>query len=129
MLVFLRNVPRDVTLEEIMDFLEPAVRGGVLQRAGEVLSVNLLEIKAFKSLVPEYHAIVHIKPDDVGLRVIKKLHRAMFRGRRIALHEYAVRNWRNDRRTSPAGAGKVQRERRLLPTRRRVLTIEVKPIE
>jgi hypothetical protein len=129
MMVFLRNVPPDVTLAEIMDFLDPAVRGGIFRRGGEVVSVNLLEVKVFRPPATEYHAIAHIKPDAVALRVIKTLHAQMFRGRRIALHEYTVRNWRNDRRTPPPDKTKAQRERRLLATRRRRLTIEVKPLD
>jgi hypothetical protein len=112
-----------------MAFVDPVVQGGMFKLKGEVISVNLLELKKPQSHVPECHAVAHIKPDAVALRVIKKLHGQMFRGRRVALREYVVRDWRNDRRVAQAKPEGLPIERRRLATRRRNLPIEIKPLD
>jgi hypothetical protein len=60
--------------------------------------------------------------------VVKKLHGQLFKGTRIALREYAIRSWKNDRRGIPAKPGAVADERRQTPTRRRNLHIEIKKL-
>jgi hypothetical protein len=130
MIVFLRRVPKDLSLAELLEFLEPALKGGLFRAAGEVVTANLLEMRTLQTLEPEYHAVVHIKPDEAAERVIKKLHGEMLRGRRVALHEYVVRNWRNERRVAKAPpADGAKRDRRSLPTRRRALSLEIIPLE
>jgi hypothetical protein len=129
MIVFLRRVPKDLSLAELLEFLEPALKGGLFRPAGEVGSAHLLEMRAVQTQEPEYHAVVHIKPDEAAERVIRKLHGQMLRGRRVALHEYVVRNWRNERRLAKAGPGELKRDRRSLPTRRRMLSVQIIPLE
>jgi hypothetical protein len=128
MIVFLRNVPEDASRRDIVDFISPALEGGFFKARGEILSVGVLVVKDKGLNLTEYHAIVSIRPDAVALRVIKKLHGQPFKGRRIALREYVVRNWRNDRRQIKAKPGEVAAERRMTPTRRRNLHIEMKKL-
>lgn len=128
MIVFLRRVHRDVTLGEILDFLEPAVKGGVFERKGEVVNVKLLEVRNPQAEVVECHAVVHIKPDEVALRAIDRLYGQMLRGKRIALHEYVVRSWKNERRSHAAQPAELKADRRAVPSLRRHLKIEVKEV-
>lgn len=129
MIIFLRRIHQDITLGEILDFLEPAVKGGIFERKGEVVNIKLLEVKNLQGQVVECHAVVHVKPDHVASRVIERLHGHMLRGKRIALHEYVVRSWKNDRRSYPAKPREAKAERRYVPTLRRNLKIEVREID
>ena len=128
MIVFLRNIPDDTSRLDIVGFINPALEGGFFKAKGEILSIGVLMAKDKALNLAEYHAIVNIKPDAVALRVIKKLHGQLFRGRRIVVREYVVRDWRNDRRAIPGKAGEISTERRLTPTRRRTLRIEMKKL-
>jgi hypothetical protein len=125
MLVFLRRVPADTTLTEIMDFVEPALKGGLFRPRGEIASASILAMRERMQGAAEYHAVVDIKPDEAALRAIKKLHRQMFKGKRIAVRQYIVRCWKNDRRGDQAQPCPAGKERRVTPTRRRQLQIEV----
>jgi hypothetical protein len=129
MIVFLRRVPLDITLDEILEFLEPAVKGGIFERKGEVAEVKLLELRDLQSHLVECHAVVHIKPDPVAARVIERLHGQMLRGKRIALHEYVVRNWKNDRRIHVPKPGEIKHERRSRGEPRRHLNVRVRDMD
>lgn len=98
MIVFLRNIPSDTSRQEIIAFVMPVVKGGLFRAKGKITSIDILAIKDNANGLVEYHGLVHITPDEVGLRVIKKLHGQPFKGKRMALHEYVVRSWKNDRR-------------------------------
>jgi hypothetical protein len=127
MIVFMRNIPDDTNRRDIVAFIEPALQGGFFKAKGEILSVSVLLIKDKGVKLMEYHAIVNITPDAVAARVIKSLHGRVFKGKRIALREYVVRSWKNDRRNT-AKPGTVADERRQTPTRRRNLHIEIKKL-
>jgi len=127
MIVFLRNIPADTSRRDIVDFVSPALQGGLFRARGEIQSVSVLLIKDKAVNLMEYHAIVNIKPDAVALRAIKKLHGGVFKGKRIVVREYVVRSWKNDRRIVP-GTVEPPLERRSTPTRRRSLHIEMKKL-
>jgi hypothetical protein len=124
MLVFIRNVPEGTCLRDIVNFINPALRGGLFAPKGVILSVNALEVREEGTGALEHHAIVHIKPDAAALRAMKKLNGRFFKGKRAHLHEFVVRNWKNDRRGSSnsrlAGA-----ERRMAETRRRKVQVKM----
>jgi hypothetical protein len=125
MIVFLRNIPNDTHRQEIIDFVMPAVRGGLFRPKGKIASIDILAVKDPATELTEYHCLVHVLPDEVGLRVIRRLHGQQFKGKRITVREYVVRSWRNDRRdpTRPPPPGIV--DRRKSPTRRENLKIQV----
>ena len=124
MLVFIRNVPEGTCLRDIVNFINPALRGGFFTPKGTILSVNALEVREEGTGVLEHHAIVHIKPDSAALRAIQKLNGRFFKGKRAHLHEFVVRNWKNDRR---GNSNMVVAEpcRRSLPTRRRKVQVKM----
>lgn len=124
MIVFLRNIPKDTSHQDILDFVGPVVKGGLLQSGGKVASIEFLEIQDGNAAIVEYHGLVHILPDEVGLRVIRKLNRQHFKGKRIVVREYVVRSWHNDRR-DPSKQGDVPegRDRRQGQVRRSNLRV------
>jgi RNA recognition motif-containing protein len=125
MILFLRNLPEDTTRQEIIDFVMPAVRGGIFRTRGKIISIDILAIRDCGTELMEYHGLVHISPDDVGQRAIRKLHGQMFKGRRMTVREYIVRSWRNDRRDYSKPPQPVAVERRKGPIRRHGLKAQI----
>jgi hypothetical protein len=125
MILFLRNIPDDTSRQDIIDFVMPAVRGGLFRARGKITSIDVLAIKDPATGLPEYHGLVHVMPDAVGLRAIRRLHGQSLKGRRIAVREYVARSWRNDRRdpSRPPPPGIV--DRRKTPARRENLKVQV----
>jgi hypothetical protein len=123
MIVFLRNIPGDTLRSEIADFINPVIKGGLFSAKGEIKKIEILKLKDKDINLTEYHALVHIEPDAVALRVIRKLHGQRFRDRRITVRQYYARNWKNDRRTDSNETDAALKEKRKNPTRRRNLEI------
>jgi hypothetical protein len=132
MIVFLRNLPDDTTRQEIIDFVTPALKGGLFRARGLVTSLDILAIRDNSTRLMEYHGLVHVEPDEAGLRLIRKLHGRLFKGRRMTVREYVMRSWKNDRRGGPASPVPVAVERRIGPIRRANLKIQtlktIKPL-
>lgn len=123
MMVFFRNIHKDTVRSEIIDFITPAIKGGFFKAKGEIKSVRILGLreKNFNSF--EYHALAAIEPDTVALRAIRKLHGQLFKGKRIAVRQYYIRNTRNDKRAVPTSTDWELKDKRKLATRRRDLEI------
>lgn len=124
MIVFLRNIPGDTLRSEIVDFIQPALKGGFFKASGEIKKIELLALRDKDINLVEYHALVHIEPDAAALRVIKKLHGQRFRDKRITVREYYVRSWKNDRRSAPHQGVSYLKEKRKNSDRRRNLEVE-----
>jgi RNA recognition motif-containing protein len=125
MIVFLRNIPDDTARQDIIDFVMPAVRGGLFRAKGKITSIDILAIKDGDTGSMEYHGLVYISPDEAGLRAIKKLNGQPFKGRRLTVREYVARSWKNDRRGPPKPPPPPEiGERRKNPTRRGNLKIQ-----
>lgn len=125
MIVFVRNLPEDTTRQDIIDFIMPAVRGGLFRARGKITSIDVLVIRDSNTKLMEYHGLVHIAPDAVAQRVIRKLHGQHLKGKRVALREYIVRSWRNDRRDPLRKPPEGIIDRRKNPIRRDNLKIQV----
>lgn len=126
MLVFLRNIPDGTSQRDIVNFIRPALKGGLFSAKGNLLSIDALLIKDRNTNLIEHHAIVQIKPDAAASRVIKRLDGQALKGQRIRLHEYVVRNWKNDRRSAASlKLGAPTGNRRLTARRRKNLQIRM----
>lgn len=96
MLIFLRNIPDDTTHKEIFEFIIPALKRTIFRAAGEIKSIKIMAMKDNGLELVENHAVVHIEPDSMGLRSIKKLHGKSFKGKRLTVREYHKRSHRTD---------------------------------
>jgi hypothetical protein len=123
MIIFIRNIPADTLRSEIIDFINPALKGGFFKSKGEIKNIEILTLKDKDINLLEHHALVHIEPDAAALRAIKKLHGQRFRGKRITVREFIVRNWRNNKRSESTDTNTELKEKRKNPERRRNLEI------
>ena len=100
MIIFLGHIPANTTKNELVDYIEPVLKGGLFQKSGRVENVKILVLKDKNTHTMEYHGLVTVEPDAAANRVIKKLNRKVFKGRHIAVREYHFRTWHNDPRSN-----------------------------
>lgn len=123
MIVFIRNIPGDTLRNEIVDFVQPAIKGGLFRAKGEIKKIEMLALKDKNINLTEYHALVHIEPDAVALRAIRKLHGQRFRNKLVTVRQYFFRNRKNDRRLRLKAVSAEIKEKRKNPDRRRDLEV------
>lgn len=113
MVIFIRNVPRGTLPSMLRDFVAPALRGGLFSNSGHILEAKILAIKDKQSDAHEFHGLVSVDSDSAGKRAIQRLKGRSINGVAVKIHEYAKRDWHNDRRsTSVAVAADVMEKRR-----------------
>lgn len=98
MIVFLRRIPANTKKHEIIDFIEPVIKGGLFKKSGRIEDITIMVLKDTQTNALEFHGLVEIDSDAAAERVIKKLNRKVFNGKNIAVREYYQRSWHNDKR-------------------------------
>ncbi len=98
MLIFLARIPNDTTETDIINFLNPVLKGGLFFRKGMIKSLEIMLYQDDETELALYHALVRIEPDNVAQRVITKLNRKPLKGKHILVREYQIRSWHNDPR-------------------------------
>jgi len=95
--VILKYIPQSTTYRQILQFVEPALKGGIFSKSGTIKRISVLAQKNKDSDALEFHAILSIQPDEAAKRIINKLHRKQLNGRHIAVNEYIERSVNNGR--------------------------------
>ena len=98
MMLILKNIPAKTKKQDIKDFIEPAVKGGWLNKTGLIKSISILPLKNSRTRIIHYHGLIEILPDMVAERVIRKLNRKVMAGKFVSVSEYKKRSLRNDSR-------------------------------
>ena len=96
--VFFRKIPAHTKQNDLIGFIEPALKRMWFRNKGVIENIRIVHQKDHGSNVSEYHAVVTIEPDVVAEKVIKRLNRKMFLGRHVIVREYHRRVWHNDLR-------------------------------
>ena len=98
MIVFFRRIPEGTIRQDLIDLLEPILKGKVFQKSGQIEDIKFLTLKDTQTNEIEVHALVSVNSDTAAKRVIKKLNKTAFKGKHIAVREYLHRSWHNDPR-------------------------------
>lgn len=98
MIIFLRRIPAATTLSDLLDFVRPAIKGGLFRKPGRIVAVSILELqdKRFRAL--EFHGLINVEPDVAAVHAIKRLKGRRFKGKLVAVRQYVQRDWHNDPR-------------------------------
>ena len=126
MLIFLRNIPSATHKSEITEHVESALKSGLLglfKKKNRILSVGIVHIVDKDTRADEYHGLVRIEPDSAARMVTKKLNRKPFKNRPIAVREYHMRSWHNDKRVTITSQHSPSNEKRKFDRRRKNLEI------
>ncbi|MDO9214584.1 MAG: adenylate/guanylate cyclase domain-containing protein [Methylococcales bacterium] len=95
--VILKYIPKNTTYKQILQFIKPALKGGIFSKPGKIDRISVLAQKKEPSNATEFHAILSIQPDEAAKRIINKLHRKQLNGHYIAVAEYIERSIHNNR--------------------------------
>jgi len=98
MLILLRRIPQNTNEQDIIDFLEPALKGGLFKKTGHIESIQILVLKDMQRKTIEFHGLVSIDSEAAANRVIKDLNKTTFKNKPILVREYFHRSWHNDPR-------------------------------
>lgn len=98
MIIILRRIPQNSQKHEVIEFLNPVLKGKIFQKAGQIEHIKILRLKNTQTKEIEAHAIVSIDSDTLAQKAILKLNRKAFKGKHIAVSEYFYRSWHKDSR-------------------------------
>lgn len=130
MLILLSKIPKNTTRSDIINFLNPVLKGGFFARKGMIKSLEVMIYKDSNADISPYHGLVRIEPDSVAKRAISKLNRKPLKGKHITVREYHYRSWRNDPRiTNKMLYTKFHEDRRLVERRLNKLEVVEEQIE
>ncbi len=121
MIVLFKNIPENSYHNDISNFIQPVIKGGLFRPQGYVNSIEIIALQEMNDTSLEFQALANIEPDAAANRVIKNLHGLYIRGRRIVVRQYFLRNWRNDKRSEGNNQSWQHKDRRSNQCRRRKL--------
>lgn len=98
MILIFKRIPTSTQKSDIIKHISPEIKGKFFQKSGYIESIQFISFKDEIKSLAEHHALITVEPDSAAERVIKKLNRKPFLGKHIAIQEYHIRSWHNDRR-------------------------------
>lgn len=125
MIIFIRKIPANTKLSEIIGFVEPAIKGGIFRKGGVIRDAKILALRDLRLRTLEFHGLVTIEPDKAALRAIKKLKGKRFKGKFVAVRQYFQRDWHNDPRQNRQQPGGPDIQERRIGDRRRGKGLEI----
>lgn len=117
-IIIIENFPPKIPTGELERLIKPLLKGRFLQKTGFLKSLRMLRVSDIKRTFSTYYYIALIVPDEVGKRIIEKLNGTIIFSARLDVHEYIVRNWRNDPRLNNERPKKIITDRRKIDRRR-----------
>ena len=98
MIIFLRKIPVNTRYSDIVEFIEPALDGGLFKHSGRINKIEILVLRDVQLKTLEFHALITVEPDAVGFRALKSLKGKRFKDRLLIVRQYFHRSWHNDPR-------------------------------
>lgn len=112
MIIILKRIPEHTRKKDIVEYIEPALKGKIFQKSGVIERVQIQTSKNDQTKRIDFYGIVHIDSDEAANRVIKKFNRKVFQGKNVAISEYHNRSWHNDPRLNPLDPGDELKSKR-----------------
>lgn len=125
MIIFIRKIPADTKLSEVIAFVEPALKGRLFRKGGVIKGAKILVLRDKRLNAIEFHGLVTVELDKVALRAIKDLKGRRFKGKFVVVRQYYQRNWHNDPRQNRAAAQAADSIERRVSDRRRGKDLEI----
>lgn len=96
--IFLVRIPANTTKRDVVEFISPALKGGLFAPTGVLKNIQLVVLRNSRTNATEHYGIVQVEPDKAALRVIRQLNRKQLKGKPIHVRRYYIRNKKNDPR-------------------------------
>lgn len=125
MIIILKKIPANTSSYHIETFMASTLKGGVFKVSGRIENISFWRYEIVQTGAIEYYALVDVEPDTVGERVIKRLNKKQLNGKYIAMQEYYVRHWSNDRRVFKSVLNRGKNNKRQTDRRRKIIKTEI----
>jgi hypothetical protein len=124
MIIILKKIPANTSDYHVETFIAPVLKGGLFKASGRIENISFWTYEIVQSNTVEYYALVDIEPDAVGQRVINQLNKKQLNGKYIAVQEYHVRHWSNDKRVFKSVVDRGKNNKRKTERRRKIVKTE-----
>jgi hypothetical protein len=124
MIIILKKIPANTSDYHVETFIAPVLKGGLFKASGRIESISFWTYEIVQANTVEYYALVDIEPDAVGQRVINQLNKKQLNGKYIAVQEYHVRHWSNDKRVFKSVVDRGKNNKRKTERRRKIVKTE-----
>lgn len=110
---------------DILEFVVPTLKGGLFDKAGQVLNIEILALRDKRSATIEYHGLVTLDSESSVKRAVKGLKNRRLNGRYVQARPYYHRSWDNDPRQQQAHNDNIEFMEKRHGDRRRGRNLEV----
>ena len=100
MIIIIERIPPKTHKQDLMNFVQPALKGHFFQKSGQVAYVKVVTYTNKLTEKVQYYGMILIPSDTVAERVIRKLHKKKLLGSLVIVRKYHLRSWHNDPRIS-----------------------------
>lgn len=118
MFIIVKHLHAGITVDDLVSFVKPVLKGWLFQKTAELKSVKILVLVDKHGMIIEHHGLVTITPDSEKARLIKALNSRSIGGEKFAVAEYIIRHWSNDRRAFDSYSKPHSQNRRTYDRRR-----------
>lgn len=102
------RIPVSTTVADLKTFLKPALTSWwPFAKVKDIDRYKIVIYKDSNTNVIEHHAILFVQDTALAKKICRKLNRKRLLGKHVAVREYFVRSWKNDRRLT-AGLKSVE---------------------
>jgi hypothetical protein len=132
MYVIIKNIPSNITIDELESYITTVANGRFFQKKGSVSAVKILQLVDRTGRQVERHCLIIVDTETVKKRLIKSISpQAIINGHyfedgydasHCSVNEYFIRHWSNDRR-GDSFASALAVNKRVSDRRRRGLRI------
>lgn len=112
MFIIVKHIHASVAIDDLEQFVRPALKGGWWQKPAELKSIRIIGLVDLSDLLVERHVLMRITPHSEKNRVIKVLNNREIALQNYQVAEYILRHWRNN--NQPNNARRAGNERRRL---------------
>lgn len=99
MILMIKNLNDKVTIEQLEKLVLPVAKGYFFQKAGYIMSIQLIDFVNRQGKAVDRHALLRVLPDyNIKQRIVKKLNGRLLQGESLVVSEYVARQNSAERR-------------------------------
>lgn len=90
MIIILKRIPEYTRKKDIVDYLEPVLKGKIFQKSGVIERVQIQTSKNYQTKHIDFYGIVYIDSDEAANRVIKNSTGRFFKVKMLQLASITI---------------------------------------
>jgi len=100
MIVIIERISPETQKQDLIDFIQPALKGNIFQKSGQFASLKIISYTDKLTGEVHYYGTILIPSDTVAQRVIRKLNNTKLLDELVVIRKYHFRSWRDDPRVN-----------------------------